>query len=371
MGAGLGTLAAVATPAKRTLQPGDGSSPQSLAVTPFANASQTAAACRADLVCRCKIFGDDCRGDITRQPTEMYPPHHAEHYCRVYSLCGADLPEHLRVTEHQQLRKPLTLSDINRMYRDGRPSNDIAKAGLFVHQHDNSEKWDSPLYDVREPNWPHWAGSLVNQNISGLYNAECGAIVVPEAARVLCSYYADFTSWNTGCERIQGDHQMSRRPSRPRDQLFDGPGELKEMLEMSLELQEGGGAAPHERGQWGTRAERHERALRERLGTKSTGEPTRWDFWDGYYNEVLVNRSYYAARLPAAIAGIFYLSGGWEEDEGRRCAEQTLKALRAQYGDKAAHVAVFAHTPGEGFSTPTALPKRDAALLKESSQVVS
>ena len=47
---------------------------------------------------------------------------------------------------------------------------------------------------------------------------------------------------------------------------------------------------------------------------------------------------------------IFYLSGGWEEEDGRQCAQRTLDGMRAQYGDAAADVSVFALTPGEGLS---------------------
>ena len=37
--------------------------------------------------------------------------------------------------EHQRM----SLGQINNLYRNGRPSNDVRLAGLFVHQHDNTE----------------------------------------------------------------------------------------------------------------------------------------------------------------------------------------------------------------------------------------
>ena len=37
--------------------------------------------------------------------------------------------------EHQRI----SLGQINNLYRNGRPSNDARLAGLFVHQHDNTE----------------------------------------------------------------------------------------------------------------------------------------------------------------------------------------------------------------------------------------
>merc|ERR1711865_942300 len=75
-------------------------------------------------------------------------------------------------------------------------------------------------------------------------------------------------------------------------------------------------------------------------------------FWDGSYNEVLINRSFFTDHVPGGIAGIFFLSGQpWEADAGRTCAEKTLGALRARYGDDAvAHVELYAHTPGHGFT---------------------
>ena len=315
-----------------------------------ANASKVAATCRADDVCRCKIFGDGCRGSLTMAPSDEYPQYNAVHYCRVYGLCGDDLPDHLRLRAQRQ-----SLAAINRMYKNGVPSNTISRAGLFVHQHDSTEQWDKPVYDVSCESWPHWAGSIISRSVPGLYNTDCGVIVAPQAVQVLCSYYADFTSWNEGCsmDDIVGSvhgHAMSRPPSRPRNRPYDGPDQLKEMLEMSLELQNGSAAMPRE--EWGTRGERRTRARRRRLRAEGNGEPDRWDFWDGYYNEVLINRSWYAARLPRAVAGIFYLSGGWEEEDGRQCAQRTLDRMRAQYGDAAADVSVFALTPGEGFSLP-------------------
>eukprot|EP00908_Phaeocystis_cordata_P010647 Transcript_21500.p1 GENE.Transcript_21500~~Transcript_21500.p1 ORF type:complete len:284 (+),score=27.11 Transcript_21500:380-1231(+) len=219
-------------------------------------------------------------------------------------------------------------------------------------------QWDKPVYDVSSESWPHWAGSIISRSVPGLYNTDCGVIVAPQAVQVLCSYYADFTSWNEGCgmDDIVGSvhgHAMSRPPSRPRNRPYDGPDQLKEMLEMSLELQNGCAAMPRE--EWGTRGERRTRARRRRLRAEGNGEPERWDVWDGYYNEVLINRSWYAARLPRAVAGIFYLSGGWEEEDSRQCAQRTLDRMRAQYGDAAADVSVFALTPGEGFSLPADL----------------
>ena len=47
-------------------------------------------------------------------------------------------------------RQRLSLGQINNLYRNGRPSNDVRLAGLFVHQHDNTEV-RSPAKDHPPP----------------------------------------------------------------------------------------------------------------------------------------------------------------------------------------------------------------------------
>ena len=64
-------------------------------VLPLNNASAVVADCRADDMCRCKIFGT-CRKGLTPEPTARWPRHRPGHYCHRYGLCGDDLPEHLR-----------------------------------------------------------------------------------------------------------------------------------------------------------------------------------------------------------------------------------------------------------------------------------
>ena len=65
-------------------------------LTPFDNATEVADMCRKDNICRCKIFGDVCPPGLTTDATSKYPRHDANHYCKVYRLCGNDLPNHLR-----------------------------------------------------------------------------------------------------------------------------------------------------------------------------------------------------------------------------------------------------------------------------------
>jgi hypothetical protein len=259
----------------------------------------------------------------------------------------------------------LGLADLNRLYRNGGPSNDVAKAGLFVHQHDSAEEWDKPLFDVSSQKpLSHWAGSFISRATTGLYSADCGIILAPQVVKVLCSYYADFTSWNAGCETrdikklglgvggpTSTKHEMKHKPTRPRNEPYDGPDNLEQMLQMSVELQKkSSGAMP--RSEWGTRLQRSTDRSTWQGASKELVADKEGHFWDGSYNEVLINRSFFTDHVPGGIAGIFFLSGQpWEADAGRTCAEKTLGALRARYGDDAvAHVELYAHTPGHGFT---------------------
>ena len=67
-----------------------------LDVVPYANASTVAAQCRSEALCRCKIFGDVCPPGETTDASSDFPHHGEPYYCKVYRLCGDDLPEHLR-----------------------------------------------------------------------------------------------------------------------------------------------------------------------------------------------------------------------------------------------------------------------------------
>ena len=77
---------------------GQCNAPNATAIKPLPNATKIAAECRANAMCRCKIFGV-CQGSLTTEPNDKYPLHHAAHYCKYYALCANDLPEHLRGPE--------------------------------------------------------------------------------------------------------------------------------------------------------------------------------------------------------------------------------------------------------------------------------
>ena len=120
----------------------------------------------------------------------------------------------LRETAFSGRVASLSLTDVNWLYDTGHPTNNISEAGLLIHQHDNTERKDENIYTPGRKFRYHWATSLINRQMPGLYNHECGVILAPSEARVLCSYYADFVSWTEGCSRRglgQGGLRLTRR----------------------------------------------------------------------------------------------------------------------------------------------------------------
>ena len=56
------------------------------------------------------------------------------------------------------------------------------------------------------------ATSIVNKGLPGMNKGQCGVIVDPSAVEVQCSYYADMTSWSTGCD---AEFLATERLARP------------------------------------------------------------------------------------------------------------------------------------------------------------
>lgn len=55
-----------------------------------------------------------------------------------------------------QLHQNYTVHRLNELFEAGHPSNSVARAGLVVHQHDNTEGWDAA------PNRQRLRGALVH-----------------------------------------------------------------------------------------------------------------------------------------------------------------------------------------------------------------
>ena len=238
--------------------------------------------------------------------------------------------------------KNISLKNINKLYAEGRASNNMSKAGLLVHQHDNTEKgWGTDAMLYKPGGKPFFATTITNHHLKGLYNDECGIIVAPSASKLLCSYYADFMSWDAGCERVglnaaNGWH-TAQQPSAPRGTPYP-PESFKEMMEQSRELQEGKGRPP-------AVGERGYNAAAASLARRALGEPgNAAGFWLGGYNEVLISRAFYESGLPWSVMASFFVEGG--NVDGANCALATRNSLNKWYGANASHVLVLKHTPG-------------------------
>jgi len=230
--------------------------------------------------------------------------------------------------EHQRL----SLGQINNMYRNGRPSSDLHLTGLFVHQHDNTEGAEAMVFEATTDEEKDWvATSIVNKGLPGMYNSECGVIIDPSAVEVQCSYYADMTSWSTGCDAAflatSGWHDP-KAVSKVRETPFP-PDQLMDMMKMSQELQSNKTALTNYRT----------------ARNDGTGEPDGAEFWLGQYNEVLIDKALYVSNLPFSVAAVFHVEGG-DDAESCSCIQQARAAMIARYGSDAEHVLLLKHTPG-------------------------
>lgn len=175
------------------------------------------------------------------------------------------------------------------------------------------------------------ATSIVNKGLPGMYNSECGVIIDPSAVEVQCSYYADMTSWSTGCDAAflatSGWHDP-KAVSKVRETPFP-PDQLMDMMKMSQELQSNKTALTNYRT----------------ARNDGTGEPDGAEFWLGQYNEVLIDKALYVSNLPFSVAAVFHVEGG-DDAESCSCIQQARAAMIARYGSDAEHVLLLKHTPG-------------------------
>lgn len=232
-----------------------------------------------------------------------------------------------------------TVHRLNQLFDAGHPSNSVAHAGLVVHQHDNTEGWDAAIYKPQTDSGfaERWSASLVSRLFPGTYNDECGIVINPSAVQVLCSYYHDMVSWSSGCASV--NMRMDQPPSKPSETPYP-PDKLKDMLEMSAEIQQ----------------RNRVRASTKELWQRGNGEPNTGDasFWQGKYNEVVIDGKHYTASLPWAVVAVFYIQGG--DRDGPACAERTRSAIMEKYGveENQLPVVVYARSANSthAFSSP-------------------
>ena len=170
-------------------------------------------------------------------------------------------------------------AQLNKLFMSAGPSNSLTGAGVIVHNFDRTEEASEPWRpcgddgicpDEREwwnsclncePTRFWWSTSILNWAQHNAF-ADSGIILAPEHTRVLCAYPFDSGTMETGCKAAETAR-------------FE-PGELKEMLNLSMSLE---GVAP--------------------LATMPN-----------MYNEVLVDTANFTAQLPFSIvAFVFGLNG--------------------------------------------------------------
>ena len=284
--------------------------------------------------------------------------------CAVAATRGqqpALLPEALAVTGAGKTKpdsKPrlATLDEINKIYEEGHPSNDLSghgAAGLVVHMHDLTEQKQFLPGESAQWQGPNgfWASSIINRKMPGFYmpptgGGPCdgsGVIVNPRTARVLCSAPFDFTSWTAGCTGLckPGDDKVgcscgvsapcsaSPHPNRDASSPPLAPTLTQPLILIPPFSQCTSKLYP---------PERLEAMLNVSLGLQ--GRPNVQQF-GGKYNEVLISSQDYRDQLPEAVAAVFFTS-----EESKRCADDTHRAIAAAFGLEHEQVLLLNHTPG-------------------------
>ena len=102
------------------------------------------------------------------------------------------------------------VSDLNRRFSEGAPSNSLEEAGVLVHMFDNTENWSAgrgfePCTDLTSCKngqlEDHWSCSVINKAHPTLFTGGAaagrsngGIILNPRVTELLCAYGADVGS---------------------------------------------------------------------------------------------------------------------------------------------------------------------------------
>ena len=189
-------------------------------------------------------------------------------------------------------------------FRNGKPSNDLAAAGVMIHLWDGVETKGEDWLSLEGTQW--WSSSIVNARMGDLFAHHPGFVLSPWHVRLLCSYPGDGStsgyscpgkSWSSdayatsqelrqaacvpGCTKLPplGNRRYCDSPSAgPDDATYGvtsgcpwGPNDLKSMLEHHM----------------------------EREGSKV----------HAHYNEVIVDAESIRAQLPLSIEAFVLPSG--------------------------------------------------------------
>ena len=115
-----------------------------------------------------------------------------------------------------------TVHRINQMYEQGRPANDLDKAGLVVHCADGTEEPFQPYTPCNEgqcaqfATW--WSGSIINRRLPNSFGG-VGIILHPKYNQLLCAYPWDEGTMTAGC-RIKQNRYLPNQLEKMMKQTY-------------------------------------------------------------------------------------------------------------------------------------------------------
>ena len=145
------------------------------------------------------------------------------------------------------------VEQLNTRFASGRPSNDLASAGVLVRQFDGLENQARPWEPCTPGQWCYvysdrFATTLVNRKQPLLYSRTAGGFVLNAAvARVLCAYNADGGSQSKQCRPPGVSEDCTPGCARSCTELRDfrgcswPPDQFEQMMEQQNLLHAGGG----------------------------------------------------------------------------------------------------------------------------------
>ena len=203
----------------------------------------------------------------------------------------------------KQLSVQERVEALNRRFRNGRPSDDLASSGVLVRQFDTlddaSKKW-LPCPPEGNNNWckhfsDRWPTSIINANQLALYYGPGkGGLIIAPTVELFCAYPADGNSMAKVCDPLFGDGDTCIPGCYPKGQECQG--------DVTWTC-----SYPPER-------------LRDALQAQAN----RVDYQSSN-NELVVDVRTVVSRLPDAIEGFFFIGDRTE-------AEQTRHTFLAEYG---------------------------------------
>lgn len=224
-------------------------------------------------------------------------------------------PDRLRVAKAEQLSPAnWTMQELTELFKRGRPSNDLREIGLMVHGFDGmedaaetwkpcSDSWcdkSNNLFDGEKLNkgqhW--WSGSVVSARNYNTYS-KAGIVLAPGRTRVMCSFFADFGSFDRGCATA------------------------------GLKITEGGAIRPYP-----------PEKLRSMLKVSYNQSAVE----NAMYNEIVVDANKYTRNLPGSIAAVVWF---YDDSEAQAAAndQARMEATKAYIGILDAYGLVEAQLP--------------------------